>query len=94
MSVPMPLPTVELAGRILAKCSYDDRMPAGRLTSRLGITRGGLRGLPDQLEHPFGVGEGPVAAGDQDARVAFAGLDARGLAHGLRIARFMPSFRA
>jgi hypothetical protein len=47
MSAPLPLPTAELAGRILAKCSYDDRMPAGRLTSRLGITRGSIRGLPE-----------------------------------------------
>ncbi len=47
MSAPFPLPTAELAGHILAKCSYDDRLPAGRFTARLGIMRGTVRGLPE-----------------------------------------------
>jgi hypothetical protein len=40
-------PTAELAGRILAKCSYADRLPAGRFTARVGIMRGTVRGLPE-----------------------------------------------
>lgn len=47
MSAPLPLPTAELAGRILAKCSYADRLPAGRFTARVGIMRGTVRGLPE-----------------------------------------------
>lgn len=47
MNAVLPLPTTELAGRILAKCSYADRLPAGRFTARLGIMRGTVRGLPE-----------------------------------------------
>jgi hypothetical protein len=47
MSAPLPLPTPELAGRILAACRYADRLPAGRFTSRVGIMRGTVRGLPE-----------------------------------------------
>jgi hypothetical protein len=47
VSVPLPPPTPELAGRILAKCSYADRLPAGRFTARVGIMRGTVRGLPE-----------------------------------------------
>ena len=47
MSAALPLPTAELAGRILAKCSYADRLPAGRLTSRVGIMRGTIRGMEE-----------------------------------------------
>jgi hypothetical protein len=47
MSAALPLPTADLAGRILAKCSYADRLPAGRFTARVGIMRGTVRGLPE-----------------------------------------------
>jgi hypothetical protein len=47
MSAALPLPTAELAGRILAPCSYADRLPAGRFTARVGIMRGTVRGLPE-----------------------------------------------
>lgn len=47
MSAPLKPPTDELARRILASVSYQERIPAGRFTSRLGITRGSVRGLPE-----------------------------------------------
>jgi len=47
MSAALPVPTTDLAGRILATCSYADRLPAGRFTSRVGIMRGTVRGLPE-----------------------------------------------
>jgi hypothetical protein len=47
MSDRLPMPNPELAGRILAKCSYADRLPAGRFTARVGIMRGTVRGLPE-----------------------------------------------
>jgi len=47
MNAPLPLPTAELAGRILDTCSYADRLPAGRFTARVGIMRGTVRGLPE-----------------------------------------------
>jgi hypothetical protein len=47
MSAPLPLPTPELADRLLATCRYADRLPAGRFTSRVGIMRGTVRGLPE-----------------------------------------------
>ena len=47
MSEQLPTPAPELAGRILAKCSYADRLPAGRFTARVGIMRGTVRGLPE-----------------------------------------------
>jgi hypothetical protein len=47
MSAPLPVPSADLAGRILATCSYADRLPAGRLTARVGVTRGTVRGLPE-----------------------------------------------
>ena len=47
MTTALPLPTAELAERINAKCGYADRLPAGRFTSRLGIMRGTVRGLPE-----------------------------------------------
>jgi hypothetical protein len=47
MNSRLPPPTAELAGRILAKCSYADRLPAGRFTARVGIMRGTVRGLPE-----------------------------------------------
>ena len=47
MSATFALPTAELAGRILATCSYADRLPAGRFTARVGIMRGTVRGLPE-----------------------------------------------
>lgn len=40
-------PAPELAGRILGKCGYADRLPAGRFTARVGIMRGTVRGLPE-----------------------------------------------
>ena len=47
MRAALPLPAADLADRILAPCSYADRLPAGRFTSRLGIVRGTVRGLPE-----------------------------------------------
>jgi hypothetical protein len=47
MSAPLPVPTPELAGRILDTCNYADRLPAGRFTARVGIMRGTVRGLPE-----------------------------------------------
>jgi len=47
MSVLLSPPTEELARRILGKVAYQDRLPAGRLAPRLGITRGSVRGLPE-----------------------------------------------
>lgn len=47
MSTLMTPPSPELARRILAPCSYDDRLPAGRFTSRTGISRGTVRSLPE-----------------------------------------------
>jgi hypothetical protein len=47
MTAALPVPTAELAGRILAPCSYADRLPAGRFTARVGIMRGTVRGLPE-----------------------------------------------
>lgn len=47
MSASLTPPTEKLAGRILATCGYADRLPAGRFTSRLGIMRGTVRGLPE-----------------------------------------------
>jgi hypothetical protein len=47
MITALPLPSAELANRILAKCSYADRLPAGRFTVRVGIMRGTVRGLPE-----------------------------------------------
>jgi hypothetical protein len=47
MSFPLSSPTEELARRILGKVAYQDRLPAGRLAPRLGITRGSVRGLPE-----------------------------------------------
>lgn len=40
-------PSEELALRLLAAVPYKDRLPAGRLTPRLGIMRGSLRSLPE-----------------------------------------------
>jgi hypothetical protein len=40
-------PNDELAMRILQAVPYKDRIPAGRLTPRMGITRGSVRGLPE-----------------------------------------------
>ena len=40
-------PQEELARKILGRVSYHDRLPAGRLTPRLGIMRGSVRGLPE-----------------------------------------------
>ncbi len=47
MSALLAPPTGELARRILASVSYTDRILAGRLTPRLGIMRGSVRGLPE-----------------------------------------------
>jgi hypothetical protein len=47
MSALLSPPTGELARRILGKVAYQDRLPAGRLAPRLGITRGSVRGLPE-----------------------------------------------
>lgn len=47
MNAGLPLPSADLAGRLLAKCSYVDRLPAGRFTARVGIMRGTVRGLPE-----------------------------------------------
>ena len=47
MNTRLSPPTEELAIRILAAVPYKDRMPGGRLTPRLGITRGSVRGLPE-----------------------------------------------
>lgn len=47
MSTALPLPSPELAERILAKCSYADRLPAGRFTARVGIMRGTVRSMQE-----------------------------------------------
>jgi hypothetical protein len=47
MSNPLSPPSEELARRILGKVAYQNRLPAGRLSPRLGITRGSVRGLPE-----------------------------------------------
>lgn len=47
MSTRLEPPAGELARRILATVGYKDRLLAGRLTGRLGITRGSVRGLPE-----------------------------------------------
>ncbi len=47
MSIALTPPDPDLAHRILSPCAYADRLPAGRMTSRMGITRGTVRGLPE-----------------------------------------------
>ena len=47
MNTRLSSPNEELAKRILAAVPYKDRIPAGRLTPRAGITRGSVRGLPE-----------------------------------------------
>lgn len=47
MSTALPLPSPELAERILSKCSYADRLPAGRFTARVGIMRGTVRSMEE-----------------------------------------------
>lgn len=47
MNERLPMPNPDLAGRVLAKCGYADRLPAGRFTARVGIMRGTVRGLPE-----------------------------------------------
>ncbi len=47
MNVDLERPTDDLAHRILATVPFQDRIPAGRLTARLGIMRGTVRGLPE-----------------------------------------------
>jgi hypothetical protein len=47
MSSRLSPPDEDLAKRILASVPYKDRFPAGRLSPRLGITRGSVRGLPE-----------------------------------------------
>jgi hypothetical protein len=47
MNARLEPPTDDLARRILATVPYQDRIPAGRLTARLGIMRGTVRGLPE-----------------------------------------------
>jgi hypothetical protein len=47
MNARLSPPNEELAVRILACVPYKDRIPAGRLTPRMGITRGSVRGLPE-----------------------------------------------
>jgi hypothetical protein len=47
MSSRLSPPDELLASRILASVPYQDRFPAGRLSPRLGITRGSVRGLPE-----------------------------------------------
>ena len=47
MSSRLSLPDEMLANKILASVPYKDRFPAGRLTPRLGITRGSVRGMPE-----------------------------------------------
>ncbi|NTW59829.1 MAG: hypothetical protein HGB21_05820 [Nitrospirae bacterium] len=47
MNTRLSPPNHELAIRILAAVPYKDRIPAGRLTPRMGITRGSVRGLPE-----------------------------------------------
>jgi hypothetical protein len=47
MSSRLSPPDEMLAKKILASVPYKDRFPAGRLTPRLGITRGSVRGLPE-----------------------------------------------
>jgi hypothetical protein len=45
MSTMLAPPGAALATRILAKCPYEDRLPAGRFTPRMGIMRGTLNSL-------------------------------------------------
>ncbi|MFO1303602.1 MAG: hypothetical protein U1F54_07705 [Burkholderiales bacterium] len=47
MIAALPAPSADLAQRILATCSYAERLPAGRFTARVGIMRGTVRGLPE-----------------------------------------------
>jgi hypothetical protein len=47
MSNPLSQPGEDLARRILGRVAYQDRLPAGRLSPRLGITRGSVRSLPE-----------------------------------------------
>jgi hypothetical protein len=47
MNARLSPPNDELAMRILQAVPYKDRIPAGRLTPRMGITRGSVRGLPE-----------------------------------------------
>ncbi len=47
MSSRLSRPDETLAKKILASVPYKDRFPVGRLTPRLGITRGSVRGLPE-----------------------------------------------
>jgi hypothetical protein len=46
MNYGLSQPDEELARRILATVPYSDRLPVGRLSPHLGITRGSVRGLP------------------------------------------------
>jgi hypothetical protein len=47
MSTQLQAPGDELALRILTSVSYQQRLLAGRLTARMGIIRGSVRGLPE-----------------------------------------------
>jgi hypothetical protein len=47
MSSRLSPPDEMLANKILASVPYKDRFPAGRLSPRLGITRGSVRGMPE-----------------------------------------------
>jgi hypothetical protein len=47
MNYRLSQPDEELARRILATVPYTDRLPVGRLSPQLGITRGTVRGLPE-----------------------------------------------
>jgi len=47
MSQQFEMPTAELARRIVTSVSYHERMLAGRMTVRMGIIRGSVRGLPE-----------------------------------------------
>lgn len=47
MSTQLQAPGDELARRILTSVSYQQRLLAGRLTARMGIIRGSVRGLPE-----------------------------------------------
>jgi hypothetical protein len=51
MTARLSPPNDELAMRILQAVPYKDRIPAGRLTPRMGITRGSVRGLPELHLH-------------------------------------------
>jgi hypothetical protein len=47
MSTMLSTPGSGLAEDILAKCLYGDRLPAGRFTARMGITRGTVSSLSE-----------------------------------------------